>query len=188
MAVDLAVVVVVVVACLRLLFVIGAATALGVHVVVASLSSFDPPSLLPCFLASLLPCFLSFLPSSFLVSLLFLPSFLPSFPHSFLLSFLPSPSFLLPCFLPSSFLVSLLSSFLPSFLRFARFKKKKGIKVFLGKPKEKEMARNPPKSKEHAVFLGRAKKTYKKTNTPPPQKKKKNIPRKIGPPLKTNKT
>ena len=77
MVVDLAVVVVVVVACLRLLFVIGVATALGVHVVVASLSSFDPPSLLPCFLAS----FPSFLPSSFLVSLLssFLPSFFPAF-------------------------------------------------------------------------------------------------------------
>ena len=73
MVVDLAVVVVVVVACLRLLFVIGVATALGVHVVVASLSSFDPPSLLPCFLSFLpsflLPCFLAF----------FLPSFLPAF-------------------------------------------------------------------------------------------------------------
>ena len=33
--------------------------------------------------------------------------------------------------------------FLPSFLRFVRFKKKKGIKVFLGKPKE--IARNPSK-------------------------------------------
>ena len=87
MVVDLAVVVVVVVACLRLLFVIGVATALVVHVVVASLSSFDPPSLLPCFLASLLPFLPSFLLPCFLVS------FLPSFPPSFF------PSFLRSCFL-----------------------------------------------------------------------------------------
>ena len=102
MVVDLAVVVVVVVACLWLLFVIGVATALGVHVVVAAVVL--PSFLLPCFLASLLPSFL--------------PSFLP-------------PS-LFPCFLPS---------FLPSCVAFAS--RKKGIKVFLGKPKE--MARNPSK-------------------------------------------
>ena len=47
----------------------------------------------------------------------------------------------LPSFLPPSFLPCVLAFFLPSFLRFVRFKKKKGIKVFLGKPKE--MARNP---------------------------------------------
>ena len=74
MVVDLAVVVVVVVACLWLLFVIGVATALGVHVVVAA--AVLPSFLLPCFLASLLPFLPSFLPSSFLVSLL--SSFLPS--------------------------------------------------------------------------------------------------------------
>ena len=84
MVVDLAVVVVVVVARLWLLFVIGVATALGVHVVVAAAPSkkrrisFSSGST-------------SFLPSSFLVSLI-------------------------------------LPSFLPSFLRFVRFKKKKGIK------------------------------------------------------------
>ena len=36
-----------------------------------------------------------------------------------------------------------LASLLPSFLRFVRFKKKKGIKVFFGK--RKEIARNPSK-------------------------------------------
>ena len=73
MVVDLAVVVVVVVACLWLLFVIGVATTLGVHVVVAAVPSKKRPisissgstSFLPSFL---LPCFLAF----------FLPSFLPS--------------------------------------------------------------------------------------------------------------
>ena len=137
MVVDLAVVAVGVVACLRLSFDIGVATALGVHVVVASLSSFDPPSLLPCFL-----------PSSFLVSLLssFLPSFLPSFPPSFLLSFLPS--FLLPCFLPS-FLPCFLAFFLPSFLP----RKWHGIHprckehdVFLGK--QRKCTRPPPPNKK----------------------------------------
>ena len=67
LVVDLAVVVVVVVACLWLLFVIGVATALGVHVVVAAVL---PSFLLPCFLASFLPSFL--LPC-------FLACFLPSF-------------------------------------------------------------------------------------------------------------
>ena len=104
MVVDLAVVVVVVVACLRLLFVIDVATALGVHVVVASLSSFDPSSFLPS------------LPPSFLLS--FLPSFLlPCFIASFLPSFLP-PS-LFPCFLPS---------FLPAF---RSLQGKEGNKGFL---------------------------------------------------------
>ena len=121
-------------------------------------------SLLPCFLASLLPFLPSFLPSSFLVSLLssLIPSFLPSFFPSFFPSFL-LPSFLLPCFLasflPSSFLVSLLPSFLPSFLRFVRFKKKKGIKVSQGNLRKWHGIH--PKCKEHAVFLGKTKKTYK---------------------------
>ena len=74
LVVDLAVVVVVVVACLWLLFVIGVATTLGVHVVVAAVPSKKRPisissgstSFLPSFL---LPCFLAF----------FLPSFLPAF-------------------------------------------------------------------------------------------------------------
>ena len=81
MVADLAVVVVVVVACLWLLFVLGVATALGVHVVVAAV-----PSFLPSFLLSLLPSFF--------------------------------PSFLLPC---------VRTFFLPSFLRFVRFKKHTGI-------------------------------------------------------------
>ena len=116
MVVDLAVVVVVVVACLRLLFVIGVATALGVHVVVASLSSFLA-SLLPFLPSFLLPCFLAF--------------FLPSFLFSVLLTFFPSsfvpasllPSFLLPCFL---------AFFFPSFLpAFRSLEDKEGNKGFL---------------------------------------------------------
>ena len=114
LVVDLAVVVVVVVACLWLLFVIGVATALGVHVVVAAVL---PSFLLPCFLASFLP------------------------------------SFLLPCFL---------ACFLPSFLPAVRSlqEKKKGIKVFLGNLRKWHGIH--PKCKEHAVFLGKTKKTYQK--------------------------
>ena len=74
MVVDLAVVVAVVVACLWLLFFIGAATAFGVHVAVAAVPSKKRP-------ISFSSGSTSFLPSSFLVSLLssFLPSFLPAF-------------------------------------------------------------------------------------------------------------
>ena len=73
-----------------------------------------------------------------------------------------------PSFLPSSFLVSLLSCFLPVFLS---LQKKKGLKVFLGKPKKWHGTH--PNVRKHAVFLGKTKKTYQKKITKkhrPPQR------------------